>query len=67
MIIFNKSPLTIYKPFLEEIERMFREGVYARGLGIPEVVLSGLHENGVCVGAACSVMDRLLGGNYGSY
>jgi predicted NBD/HSP70 family sugar kinase len=67
MIILNESPLTTYTPFLEEIERMLREGVYARGMGLPEITLSSLHENGVCVGAACSVMDRLLGGNHGGY
>lgn len=60
MIILNRTPLTTYKPFLEEIERMFREGVYARRLGIPDITISSLHENAVCIGAACSVMDRLL-------
>ncbi len=67
MIILNGSPLTTYKPFLEEIERMFREGVYARKLGTPEIAISSLHENAVCIGAACSVMDRLLGGSHVGY
>lgn len=66
MIILNESPLTTYKPFLLEIERMFGEAVYARRLGSPEIAISSLHENGVCVGAACSVMDRLLAGNLSS-
>jgi predicted NBD/HSP70 family sugar kinase len=63
MIILNETPLTTYRPFLEEIERMFREGLYARKLGIPDIAISSLHENAVCIGAACSVIDRLLAGN----
>lgn len=61
MIIFNESPLTRFRPYLEEIERMLREGVYSRRLGIPELVVSSLKEDAVCIGAACSVLDRLLG------
>jgi predicted NBD/HSP70 family sugar kinase len=67
MIILNRSPLTTYKLFLEEIKRMFREGVYARKLGTPEIGISSLHENAVCIGAACSAMDRLFGGNHVGY
>jgi predicted NBD/HSP70 family sugar kinase len=64
MIIFNESPLTHHKPFLEEIERTIREGVYSRELGIPEIAISSLQENAVCVGAASSVLDRLLGSGF---
>ncbi len=67
MVILNGSPLTTYKPFVEEIERMFREGVYARKLGIPEIAISSLHENAVCIGAASSVLDRILRANHPNY
>ncbi len=67
VIIFNESPLTHYKPYLEEIERMFREGIYSRRLGIPEIAISSLKENAVCIGAASSVLDHLLGGNHPGY
>lgn len=61
MIIFNESPLTLYKPFLDEIENTIQGGAYSRQLGIPEIAISNLQENAVCVGAASSVLDRLLG------
>jgi predicted NBD/HSP70 family sugar kinase len=61
MIIFNESPLTRFAPYLEEIERMLREGVYSRRLGIPEIAVSSLKESAVCIGAASSVLDRLFG------
>lgn len=67
MIIFNESPLTLYKPFLDEIERTIREGAYSRVLGIPEVVISSLRENAVCIGAASSALDRLLRANHPNY
>jgi len=67
MIIFNEGPLTLYKPFLDEIERTIREGVYSRELGIPEIAISSLQENAVCIGAASSVLDRLLGSTHPSY
>ena len=58
---FNESPLTLYKPFLDEIENTIQGGAYSRQLGIPEIAISNLQENAVCVGAASSVLDRLLG------
>jgi predicted NBD/HSP70 family sugar kinase len=67
MIIFNGGPLTRYVPFLEEIERTIREGIYSGKLGTPELAISNLKENAVCVGAACSVLDRLLGATLPSY
>lgn len=67
MIIFNESPLTLYKPFLDEIERTIREGAYSRKLGIPEIAISSLQENAVCIGAASLVLDRLLRANHPNY
>jgi len=61
MVIFNESPLTLHKPFLEEIERTIQEGGYARKLGSPEIAISSLGEDAVCVGAASLVLDRILG------
>lgn len=67
LIIFNESPLTLYKPFLEEIARTITEGGYARKLGSPEIALSSLREDAVCVGAASLVLDRVLGSALPNY
>jgi len=64
MVIFNDSALTAYKPFLEEVGRRITEGAYSRKLGIPEIAISSLGENAVCIGAASAVMDRILAANY---
>ncbi len=63
MIILNDGPLPTYEPYLDEVRRTIAEGAYARGLGVPELAISALGENAVCIGAASVVMDRILAGH----
>lgn len=63
MVIFNRAPLPTYEPFWELVTRIIAEGCYAGEQGAPEMVLSALGENAVCVGAASVVMDRILAGH----
>jgi len=63
MVIFNEGLLPTYKPFLEEVRRTIAEGAYAGELGVPELEISALGENAVCIGAASVVMDRILAGD----
>lgn len=60
MIILSDGPLPTYKPFIEEVRRSVAESAYGGELGAPEVVVSALGENAVCIGAATVVMDRFL-------
>jgi predicted NBD/HSP70 family sugar kinase len=63
MVILNKGPLPTFEPFFEAVKRTIAEGSYAGKLGIPELAISALGEDAVCVGAASVVMDRLLAGH----
>ncbi len=63
MVILNEGPLPTFEPFFEEVKRTIAEGSYAGKLGIPELAISALGEDAVCVGAASVVMDRLLAGH----
>lgn len=63
MIIFNYGALTAYQPFLKEIQESTADRSYSKDIGTPEIAISLLGENAVCVGAAAVVMDRLLAGN----
>ena len=63
MVIFNKGSLPTYEPFWELVTRIITEGCYAGEQGVPELVISALGENAVCVGAASVVMDRILAGH----
>jgi len=60
MVIFNKGPLPTYEPFREEVRRTIAEGTYAGEEGVPELAISALGENAICIGAASVVMDRIL-------
>ena len=60
MIIFNRAPLPAYEPFWELVTMIIAEGCYAREHGVPELAISALGENAICVGAASVVMDRVL-------
>jgi len=60
MIILSDGPLPTYEPFMEEVRRTVAASAYAGELGAPEVVISALGENAVCIGAASVVMDRIL-------
>ena len=62
MVIFSRDPLPTYQPFWEVVTRNVTEGCYVGGQGVPEMALSALGENAVCVGAASVVMDRILAG-----
>ena len=62
MVIFNEGPLPTYEPFFKEVQRTIAEGVYAEERGVPELAISALGENAVCIGAASVVMDRILAG-----
>lgn len=63
MVIFSKNSLPTYGPFWEVVTRIITEGCYAREQGVPELVVSTLGENAVCIGAASVVMDRILAGH----
>jgi predicted NBD/HSP70 family sugar kinase len=63
MVILNEGPLPTFEPFFEEVKRTIAEGSYAGKLGIPELAISALGEDAVCVGAASVVIDRLLAGH----
>ena len=60
MVIFNRGSLPTYEPFREEVRRTIAEGTYAGEGGGPELAISALGENAVCIGAASVVMDRIL-------
>lgn len=62
MVIFNEGPLPTYEPFREVVSVAIAEGSYAGERGIPDLVISALGENAVCIGAASVVMDRILAG-----
>jgi predicted NBD/HSP70 family sugar kinase len=62
MVIFNEGPLPTYEPFREVVSVTIAEGSYAGERGIPDLVISALGENAVCIGAASVVMDRILAG-----
>jgi predicted NBD/HSP70 family sugar kinase len=63
IIIFNNGTLPSYTPYLDQVKRSLNEGVFAKELGVPEVVVSALGDNAVCVGAASVAMDRILADN----
>jgi glucokinase len=63
MVILNEGPLPSFEPFFEAVKRTIAEGSYAGKLGIPELAISALGEDAVCVGAASVVIDRLLAGH----
>jgi predicted NBD/HSP70 family sugar kinase len=63
LVILNKGSLPTFELFFEEVKRTIAEGAYAGKLGIPELAISSLGEDAVCVGAASVVMDRLLAGH----
>lgn len=63
LVILSKGPLSSSELFFEEVKKTIAEGAYAGKLGIPELVISALGEDAVCVGAASVVMDRLLAGH----
>jgi predicted NBD/HSP70 family sugar kinase len=63
LVILNKGSLPTFELFFEEVKRTIAEGAYAGKLGIPELAISALGEDAVCVGAASVVMDRLLAGH----
>lgn len=63
MVILNEGTLPTFEPFLEKVKKTIAEGSYAGRLGIPELAISALGEDAVCVGAASVVMDRLLAGH----
>jgi glucokinase len=63
IIIINNDTLISYGPFLEEIRRIVNNGAYSREIGTPEIAISSLGEDAVCIGAASVVMDRILADN----
>ena len=63
LVILNKGPLPTFELFFEEVKKTIAEGAYAGKLGIPELAISALGEDAVCVGAASVAMDRLLAGH----
>ena len=63
LVILSKGPLPTSELFFEEVKKTIAEGAYAGKLGIPELAISALGEDAVCVGAASVVMDRLLVGH----
>ena len=63
MVILSKGPLPTSELFLEAVKKTIVGGAYAGKLGIPELAISTLGEDAVCVGAASVVMDRLLAGH----
>ncbi len=63
LVILSKDSLPTFELFLEEVKRMIAECAYAGKLGFPEVAISALGKDAVCVGAASVVMDRLLAGH----
>jgi len=62
MVIFNRGALPTYAPFWEQVTRMIIDGCWAGEERVPELAISALGENAVCVGAASVVMDRILTG-----
>jgi glucokinase len=62
MVILNEGPLPTFEPFFKEVKRTIAKGSYAGKQGTPELAISSLGEDAVCVGAASVVMDRLLAG-----
>jgi len=62
MVIFNNGSLPTYEPFWELVTRITTEGCYAGEPSVPEMVISALGENAVCIGAASVVMDCILAG-----
>ena len=60
LVILSKDALPTFELYFEEVKRTIEEGAYAGKLGIPELAISVLGEDAVCVGAASVVMDRLL-------
>jgi len=63
MIIFNHGTLTAYQPFIREVRQSITDRSYSKEIGRPEIAISLLGSNAVCVGAASVVMDRLLTAN----
>ena len=62
MVIFNEGPLPTFEPYREVVRRTIAEGSYAGERRVPDLVISALGENAVCIGAASVVMDRILAG-----
>jgi predicted NBD/HSP70 family sugar kinase len=62
MVIFNRGSLPSYQPFWEQVTRIINDGCWAGEKRLPELVISALGEDAVCVGAASVVMDRILAG-----
>jgi predicted NBD/HSP70 family sugar kinase len=60
LVVLSKDSLPTFELFFEEVKRTIAEGAYAGKLGIPDLAISALGEDAVCVGAASVVMDRLL-------
>jgi glucokinase len=63
LVILSKGSLPTFELFFDEVKKTIAEGAYAGKLGIPELAISALGEDAVCVGAASVVMDRLLAGH----
>jgi predicted NBD/HSP70 family sugar kinase len=63
MVILSKGPLPTSELFFEAVKKTIVDGAYAGKLGIPELAISALGEDAVCVGAASVVMERLLTGH----
>lgn len=62
IVIFNRGSLPTYKPFWEQVTRIINDGCWAGEQRVPELAISALGEDAVCVGAASVVMDRILAG-----
>jgi predicted NBD/HSP70 family sugar kinase len=62
MVIFNEGPLSTFEHYYEVVRKTIATGSYAGERGVPDLVISALGENAVCIGAASVVMDRILAG-----
>ena len=63
MVIFNNGALPTYEPFWRLLTRIITEGCWAGEQGVPELAISALGDDAVCIGAASVVMDGILAGN----
>jgi len=60
MIVFNRSELTLYEPFMTRIKTQLQEKIYSQKISCPEIEVGTLGENALGIGAATLVIDNML-------
>mgnify|MGYP006428251393 CR=1 FL=1 len=60
MIVFSRSALTLYSPFMTRIKTQLQEKIYSQKISCPEIEVGTLGENALGIGAATLVIDNML-------